>query len=197
MNQTSLSPTPSTIPSTVPSYIPSTDPSSVPSLLPSVTPSMTPSYTPSRVPSATSTSPSITPSTTPSGSPSTDPSSVPSVLPSVTLSSTPSGVPSTLPSVFCADSTLKFIKKDGNYDLKCSWLTSAADSRCASDDVRTHCPLICGACDPCSDSKATFYLKKELSTCAIATSKKCKIPGLFHTCRATCGICSSLVPSTE
>merc|ERR1740124_1756160 len=207
-----VSSAPSSTPSNVPSNSPSTNPSSAPSLLPSVTPSVIPSSSPSSVPSSV-----------PSGSPSTDPSSIPSTLPSVTLSSTPliipsslpssmpsslpskslssspSTIPSVSPSVYCADSSLQFKAQDPNgteYDLKCIWVTSIADIRCAYNDVRTHCPVTCGACDPCSDSRAEFYFQGILSTCVIANEKKCKRTGIFHTCRATCGNCPSLVPST-
>merc|ERR1740124_577703 len=213
---------PSAIPSLTLSMIPSSVPSLAPSSLPSSIPTVSsaPSSTPSNVPSN---SPSTNPSSAPSGSPSTDPSSIPSTLPSVTLSSTPSIIPSTLPSsmpsslpskslssspstipsvspsVYCADSSLQFKAQDPNgteYDLKCIWVTSAADIRCAYNDVKTHCPVTCGTCDPCSDSKAEFYFQGKLSTCVIANEKKCKRTGIFHTCRATCGNCPSSVPST-
>jgi len=141
---------------------------------------------PSSVP-ITSMNPSNTPSRMPANNPTTTPSFAPSTMPSL------------LPSVYCADSKFKLKIKDTDGNAieirSCSWASRDAEIRCAYDNVNTHCPVTCGACESCADSQAEFFFTKEYNTCAIASKKNCRIKDFSHTCRATCGTCPSTVSS--
>merc|ERR1740124_727714 len=135
----------------------------------------------------------------PTDSPTDEPSTMPTTshLPSLAPSTSPA------PTVYCADSTLMFNTKDSNnkkYKGKtCEWISGRkTNERCAFENVETHCPATCGTCDPCSDSKAKFFLQQATATTnckKIKKDNKCAEKGVFHTCRATCGLCPSLTPS--
>jgi len=75
----------------------------------------------------------------------------------------------------------------------CEWAKKNT-KRCRFDSVSSHCPVTCETYE-CQDSQAEFIVDGAYTNCAIANEKNCKITGFFHTCRFSCGVCPSLVPS--
>lgn len=103
--------------------------------------------------------------------------------------------------VDCVNSWLKFRTKDPNgkifEDRNCRWVDKNK-TRCNYDNVGTHCPLTCGTCQTCTDSKADFYFEDEYNTCKIASEELCRTKLISNTCRSTCSTCvvkSSYSPS--
>merc|ERR1740136_357990 len=136
------------------------------------------------------------PSSGPSASPSSVPStSAPTPTPSTSPSSSPSLSPSSAPSIYCQDSIFKFKTKttaDDNYSKKCSQIKKADKVEvCGYTGVKSHCPV---TCDGCVDSSLRFEIDGDWTNCK-KQENACGTTGIFHTCRSTCGICKTTVPS--
>jgi hypothetical protein len=100
----------------------------------------------------------------------------------------------------CQDSPFRFkVVKDGKKIARnCLWVeTRATQSRCKLDGVSEQCPSTCNTCSDCVDSflRVKFkYNGKNISRdCKWVkqrnTKGRCKISGMEHTCRDTCGTC--------
>lgn len=138
--------------------------------------------------------PSLVPSVEkhPSQQPSLLPSKSPTLSPTDAPSATPSLAPSR-PSVYCVDSPVRMMV-DG-IARSCEWVATDK-SRCALDNVESHCPVTCNVCETnqCTDSEITFALfNGMIKPCEWVarwnTSERCAIIGVEDTCRQTCGRC--------
>jgi len=88
--------------------------------------------------------------------------------------------------------------------FKCNWVISDPESICdptttSGELVRSHCPLMCNACDEfgCKDSTAFFAWGGEERQCSTWLSTltpsevdgACAIKRIGKTCRGSCGLC--------
>ena len=98
----------------------------------------------------------------------------------------------------CQDSPLKFrieLNSGRKVTKTCAWVGKKA-WRCNLDGADTQCPSTCNTCDICIDSelrsKFRFNGRKMTDNCDWVARKpvsRCRIAGMFHTCRETCGQC--------
>jgi len=100
----------------------------------------------------------------------------------------------------CLDSTQKFLVNE--IPRTCGWVAGAPDTKCLRGNVKSHCPVTCGACEEgCKDSGARFMVDGlgKYKTCAWvgalsegATTYRCGLIGKdkgLSTCPETCGLC--------
>lgn len=95
----------------------------------------------------------------------------------------------------CVDSPLEF-KVNANV-RSCAWVGVKTSIRCELANVKSHCPVVCNACDEnkCSDSDNQFVLQenglvKSCNWVSDNVSKRCNRIGVEETCRQTCETCS-------
>jgi hypothetical protein len=94
----------------------------------------------------------------------------------------------------CVDSPLEFKVNDNN--RSCTWVGDNTSVRCELTNVKSHCPVLCNACDEhqCSDSDKKFVLQESgvIKSCEWVSkkvSKRCNRIGVEDTCRQTCETC--------
>jgi hypothetical protein len=99
----------------------------------------------------------------------------------------------------CQDSPFRFslINFNGSkISRDCKWVKNKP-YRCRLEGVDTQCPNTCDMCDICIDSELRsrfIYKGKKISrgcdwVSNRATKSRCKVSGMKHTCRETCGQC--------
>jgi parallel beta-helix repeat protein len=116
----------------------------------------------------------------------------------VAPAATPSAAPVSVSSGSCVDSPLRMMV-DGR-SRSCVWVARTnTESRCALENVASHCPVTCNACssNQCSDSSSTFVLENGLTkpcdwVARLNTSVRCALEGVEDTCRQTCGTCTAV-----
>lgn len=175
-------------------------PDDYPSAEPSIDHSISPTNSPSNSPIVPSSEPSLMPSTSPStvpveqptSNPSFSPSSNPTITPTVKSSMTRSQQTTSK----CSDSSVKWGSKQHKRD--CSWVALSPIISCSFPGLAAICSNTCNDCSTCTDTTLRFYIerdagrttKKDCNWVARKnTQLRCKLDGVSHACRSTCGTC--------